>query len=137
ELFDSCASQAASKYEPGYEGIGPVDVGTFYAFDAIESCAAALAEDPSNVQLMAWLGYAYVADNQAPRAVPLLEPAAAAGNVIALRALGDLLILGKGVAQDKPRGVALLEQAASAGFAPAALSLGYSYDFGDGVAADP
>ena len=81
ELFDSCASQAASKWEPGYEGIGPVDIGTFYAFEAIETCEAALKEDPSNIQLMAWLGNAYVADNRASRGVPLLEPAAAAGNV--------------------------------------------------------
>src|SRR5215217_5307895 len=94
ELFDACAANAASKWERGYEGVGPVDVGNFYAFDAIEACTAALAEDPSNTQLMAWLGNAYAADNQAPKAVPLLEPAAAAGNAVSLTRLGDLLILG-------------------------------------------
>ena len=87
--------------------------------DAIEACKAALDEDPSNIQLMAWLGNAYAADNQASMAVPLLEPAAAAGNVVALRALGDLLILGKGIGQDKLRGVDLLHQSAAQGFAPA------------------
>ena len=137
ELFDNCAANAASKYEPGYEGVGPVDVGSFYAYDAIEACKAALDEDPSSTQLMAWLGNAYAADNQPNNAVPLLEPAAAAGNVVAQRALGDLLILGKGIAQDKIRGVDLLHQSAQQGFAPAALSLGYSFEFGDGVTADP
>lgn len=136
ELFDSCAANAASKYEPGYEGIGPVDVGNFYAYDAIEACKAALEEDSSNTRIMAWLGNAYAADNQPGKAVPLLEPAAAAGNVVALRALGDLLILGKGIRQDKIGGVDLLRQAAQEGFAPAALSLGYSFEFGDGVPAD-
>lgn len=137
ELFDACAANAASKWEAGYEGIGPVDVGKFYAFDAIESCTVALAEDPSNTQLMAWLGNAYASDGQEPKAVPYLEPAAAAGNPVALRALGDLLILGKGIGQDKIRGVDLLHQAASQGFAPAYLSLGYSFEYGDGVPADP
>lgn len=136
ELFDACAAAGASKWEPGYEGIGPVDFGTFYAYEAIEACTAALAEDPSNLQVMAWLGNAYVADSQAKLAVPLLEPAAAAGNVVALRAFGDLLILGKGVAQDKSRGVDLLHQAAGQGFVPAFLSLGYSFEYGDGVPVD-
>jgi TPR repeat protein len=137
ELFDRCAENAASRYEPGFEDIGPIDIGNFYAFEAIEACTASLAEDPANTRLMAWLGNAYAADSQPGKAVPLLEPAAAAGNVVALRALGDLLILGKGVRQDKPRGFDLLQQAAAQGFGPAALSLGYSFEFGDGVAADP
>jgi TPR repeat protein len=137
ELFDACASNAASKWEPGYEGVGPVDVGNFYAFDAIEACTAALAEDPSNTTLMAWLGNAYAADNQARKAVPLLEPAVSAGNVVALTRLGDLLILGKGTGQDKIRGVDLLHQAVAQGFVPAYLSLGYSFEYGDGVPADP
>ena len=136
ELFDSCAAQAASRWEPGYEGVGPVDIGSFYAFEAIEACKAALEEDPSSPQLMAWLGNAYVADGQPKPAVPLLEPAAAAGNVVALRALGDLLILGKGIEQEKPRGVELLQQAAAQDFVPALLSLGYSFEFGDGVPVD-
>jgi TPR repeat protein len=136
ELFDACAAAGASKWEPGYEGIGPVDIGTFYAYEAIDACKLALAEDPSNIQIMAWLGNAYVADNQVKLAVPLLEPAAAAGNVVAVRAFGDLLILGKGVAQDKIRGVDLLHQAAAQDFVPALLSLGYSFEFGDGVPAD-
>ena len=124
ELFDSCAANAASKWEPGYEGVGPVDIGSFYAYEAIEACKAALEEDPSNTQVMAWLGNAYVADNQAALGVPLLEPAASAGNVVALRALGDLLILGKAIDQDKAHGVELLDQAAAQDFVPAFLSLG-------------
>ena len=136
ELFDACAAAGASKWEPGYEGIGPVDIGTFYAYEAIDACRPALAEDPSNTQIMAWLGNAYVADNQVALGVPLLEPAVAAGNLVALRAYGDLLILGKGVAQDKIRGVDLLHQAAAQDFVPALLSLGYSFEFGDGVPAD-
>ena len=55
---------------------------------------------------------------------------------VALRALGDLLILGKGIGQDKPRGVELLQQAAAQDFVPALLSLGYSFEFGDGVPVD-
>ena len=61
ELFDSCEAAGASKYEPGYEDIGPVDVGTFFPYDAIDNCTAALAEDPQNAQIMAWLGNAYAA----------------------------------------------------------------------------
>eukprot|EP01035_Chromulina_nebulosa_P006593 gene6593-8915_t len=137
DLFDACADAAANRYEPGYEGVGPLDVGGFAAYDAIDACSQALAENPSDVRLQAWLGNAYAADGQGAKALPLLETAAAAGNVVALRALGDLLIVGKGVPGDKQRGSALLQQAAEAGFVPAELSLGYSYDFGDGVSPDP
>lgn len=136
ELFDACAANAASTFEPGYEGVGFADASSFSAYDAIEACRVALEADSANIRLMAWLGIAYVADQQPRKAVPLLEQAAAAGNVVAQRALGDLLILGKGVAQDKPKGVSLLRAADAQGFAPAALSLGYCYEFGDGVPAD-
>lgn len=136
ELFDACAAAAANPFEPGYEDIAP-PLDRFYAYAAIEACMPALAQDASNAQLMAWLGNAYAADNEAGKGVPLLEPAAAAGNMLAQRALGDLLILGKGIAQDKIRGVDLLHQSAEQGFAPAALSLGYSFEFGDGVTVDP
>ena len=136
ELFDNCAAQAASTWEPGYEGGAPADTGDFFAPGAVEACEPALDEDPSNTRLMAWLGNAYAADGQARRAVPLLEPAAAAGNPVALRVLGDLLILGKGIGQDKSRGIDLLGQAVAQDFVPAFLSLGYSFEFGDGVPVD-
>jgi len=38
ELFDACAEAAASKYEPGYEGVGPVGAGSFNSYDAIDAC---------------------------------------------------------------------------------------------------
>lgn len=136
ELFDACAASAASYFEPGYEGVGPAGTDFFYAYDAIPACEAAHAENPDSIEVMAWLGNAYALDNEAVKAAPLLERAAAAGNLVALRALGDLYILGKGVPRDQAHGLALLNQAGEAGFAPAGLSLGYCYEFGDGVAVD-
>src|SRR5690606_15826383 len=53
ELFDACAAAAASRFEPGYEGVGPVDAGAFYAYEAIDTCTAALEADPANVRVMA------------------------------------------------------------------------------------
>ena len=137
ELFDNCAASAATPWEAGYEGVGPASLGHYYALDAIDACVLALEDDPDNAQVMAWLGNAYAANGEPARAVPLLEPAAAAGNPLALTRLGDLLILGKGTGQDKSRGFALLEEAVAQDYVPAFLTLGYSYAFGDGVAPDP
>ena len=137
EAFDACAAAGASRFEPGFEDIGPVDRVSFYPYDAIQACERALEEDPGNVQLMAWLGHGYAADNQVPKGLSYLEQAASAGNMLAQRTLGDLLILGKGIAQDKVRGIDLLHRSASQGYPPAQLSLGYSYDYGDGVPTDP
>lgn len=64
DLFDACAGVAASKYEPGYEGVGSVGIGDFYAYDAIEACSAAYAETPDDIHVQAWLGAAYAAEDR-------------------------------------------------------------------------
>src|SRR4029079_3811414 len=137
QSVDDCAALAASRYEPGYEDSGLADTADFVADAAVETCVLALKDDPHDVRLEAWLGHAYAANGEEAKAVPLLEDAATKGNTVALRTLGDMLILGRGIAQDRARGVEMLRQAAEADFAPAALSLAYSYDFGDGIEADP
>ena len=47
----------------------------------------ALREDPTSTQVKAWLGSAYAADSKYSDGLPLLDDAAKAGNVVALRAL--------------------------------------------------
>jgi len=61
EAFDACAGLAASKYEPGYEDAGPLDLAgldAYSAAEAVDACAAALRDDPGSVQVKAWLGVA-------------------------------------------------------------------------------
>src|SRR5690606_3483127 len=89
-----------------------------------------------NVQLKGWLGRAYYAGGQKQLAVPLLEAASAAGNVVAQALYGDMLITGDTVSQDSVGGAEMLRAAAEAGHATAQNSLGLSYDFGEGVEQD-
>src|SRR5690606_32041537 len=133
--FDNCAAEAASQWEAGFETVGR-HTWTIDASAAIAACQGALEQDPANAQLKAWLGRAHFAGGQPDVGAPLLEEAAAAGNLVALSLFGDMLISGDGVAQDMPRGAQMLRDAAEAGFPPAQNSLGLSYDFGEGVEQD-
>ncbi|MBL8593028.1 MAG: sel1 repeat family protein, partial [Devosia sp.] len=135
ELFDACAAKAASPYEAGYAETG-LDSGAMDTAAAIDACTAALAEDPDSATLKAWLGRAYDVSGDSAQAATYLEPAAAAGSVLAQTSFGDILIVGQGVTQDMTRGAELLRLAADAGFAPAQDSLGLSYDYGEGVGQD-
>src|SRR5690606_3398767 len=93
--FDACAAAAASRFEAGMGTIG-VDATRFDTPKAVGLCEAALDEDSGQLQVRAWLGRALVAAGDPARALPLLEEASAAGNVVAQSLLGDLLIAGSG-----------------------------------------
>ena len=131
-LFDACAAAAASQFEPGFEHIGR-DLASVDSAVAVTACENALKAEPNSVQLKAWLARAYYAASDYEKAVPLFETASAAGNVVALTLLGDMLTTGDGIGKDMSRGAELLTKGAEAGFAPAQNSLGLSYDFGDGL----
>lgn len=67
-----------------------------------------------------------------------LQQAAAKGNPKAETQLGEMLLRGDGIAQDRAKGVALIEKAARAGQSAAAFRIGMLLAHGEsGVARDP
>lgn len=132
-LTDSCAAEAASKYEPGYEDIGKLQ----YEMDtgaAMAACLNAIQVEPSRA-VEAWLGRAMRASGLSEAALAQSRAAAAEGNLLAMQTVGDMMSDGIG-GSDPADGFALLEKAAALGFAPAVNSLGFSYSNGRGVAPD-
>lgn len=132
-----CAIAAASQYEPGYAVFGH-DLGEIDPAIAIPACTEAVDGAPATLDNKAWLARALVAEGRVEDAMPLLEAAVAADNLLARQLLGDILMgdVGEGLNIDEARAVEVLRPAAEAGFAPAELSLGVAYDIGRGIEQD-
>ncbi|MEQ1901844.1 MAG: tetratricopeptide repeat protein [Devosia sp.] len=132
----ACATQAGSQYEPGLVEDGR----NFDAINpdaAIPACEAALSTNQDSPGDKAWLARAYLAGGRVEQAMPLLEDAAAAGNVLGQTLLGYALRQGAGTAEDLPRSLDLFNAAAAEDFEPAMFALGEAYQDAIGVDADP
>lgn len=132
----ACATQAGSQYEAGLVEDGR----NFDAIDAdaaIASCEAALGTNQDSPGDKAWLARAYLAGGRVDAAIPLLEDAAAGGNVLGQTLLGYALRQGAGTAEDLPRSLDLFNAAAAKDFEPAMFALGEAYQDAIGVDADP
>ncbi len=128
----ACMDAAGGLYEPGVmRGV---------AFDAIDpdtavpACEAAVASSPA-VGNKAWLARAYVRAGRYDEALPLLDEAIAAGNLVAHVVKAEMLIGGWGVEADVP-GALDLYRAVANDYATAQYALGLAYRDGTGVAAD-
>ena len=131
-----CGALIASPFEKGFEttGVAPADADLV---EAEQVCSAAVAASPDSDQAKAWLARIHFYFGEYDAAMPLLEPAATAGNPLAQQMLGDILIDGLGeTLVDEARAIELLEAASATGFAPAQNSLAVSYERGQGVPED-
>ncbi len=78
------------------------------------------------------IGRAYAKAERLDDAVPLLEQGVEAGNPLAQLIMGDMLLAGAGVDEDKAAGLALFEAAAAQDFGPAQYGIGLAYAMGWG-----
>ncbi|SDG24835.1 tetratricopeptide repeat protein [Pelagibacterium luteolum] len=131
-----CADLAANPFQPGYERTG-VDQRDLDVAAAVDACTAALAANPSDIDVRAWLARAYFVGRQFDAMYPHVEIAAEAGNALAQQLFGDALVAGHAIEPDWPRSVPFLMGSAEQGYAPGQYSLGLSYLYGEGVDADP
>ena len=138
QLIEACAAAASSVYEPEWRHVGfeinPIDTAT-----AIPTCETALAAAPCCIVVKAWLAHAYLArgewgDREA--ALPLLESAAAAGNVLGMALLSEVLTDELATPRQIARAAVLARRAAEDGFVPGQYLLGKMLHNGTGMPVD-
>ncbi len=99
------------------------------------SSTVLLALTPEQAQEQTELGRRYVlgegVEQDYAKAIELLTPAAAAGNLLAKHSLGYMYTEGVGVPIDSAKGIALIAEAAEAGFARSQEALAAAYASGD------
>jgi len=130
-----CDRLAAHPFDPDRIGDG-VPHDRMDGHGALTACRAAVAAEPSNLRLVFQLGRALERLERADEALPLLRRAAEGGNVAAMHALAEILLLGNGPAPEIAEGVTWLQRSNAGGFAPAMVMLGDLYSEGRGVARD-
>jgi TPR repeat protein len=128
-----CSAVAASRWEAGHQGVTQ-ELEEFDTAAVIAACEPALAADPANAEIKAWLGHAYLHDGRDDDAARLIVEAAQAGNATAQMVAADLYEEGWGVEADRQQALTMLMASAGQGFVPAQMALAEEFRWGEGLA---
>ncbi len=115
--------------EPDFPGVIFTDI---QVRKAIEVCARAVDQDPSDSMLYDMLGRSHDMDRNYEQARRWYQKAVDLGNSYAYSNMAWLAIYGNGEPQDMQKGMRMMERAASAGNSYAQASLGWIYREGYG-----
>lgn len=132
----SCAAEAASPFQPGFEAIGR-DQDQIDPEMAIAACQTALEAHPNDPMVQGWLGRAYFVARDFDLMVPHLEHSAQGGDPMGQQILGTAYAAGYGVEADQEAALALFVLSADQGYASGQYSLGFAHLWGEGTVQDP